>query len=485
MNFTGLIFLLLAHYFCGRGLLKLFKVEMKPIQAFCFSMMVGVPIVSLAPCFVQLMHIPLTSQSMYVSIAILAAVLSIPLFINFKRPTFGKLVLPQLYELPFLIVLLAFIVLSVWRCFYLPPTARDMLAGPELISEFAVKEKTMINSVFTIDLSTTNNQFKSPYITCLQIIYKILVTQFGQLWLSVLFVSFITFIYTMLRDRIHPVIAGILLLLFIAVPDMFAYTYLMLYDYSNMVFFFCGFYFLGRYLETFKMNELAWTAFLFALATYIRTETLILVAMIVPLLLFHFYKQQLPIKTMAIRVIVFVSGAVAAYFICINGFVHAFVPLPFDVTAVVNQNLGDIGFLFQRFKDMNSMLIFSKGGESIYAYYIYIFCFILFVDLIWPRKYNREARIALYGVAVIYFGMPFLGYLLPNVDLGNTTKRGLFKGVALALWYMCNSGFLQRVSGWLTKYENSSRDKGKPEYAQANKKPANIPPSPAKPKKVK
>src|SRR5436305_11179953 len=103
MDFIGLIFLLVAHFFCGKGLLKLFKIKLNPIQTFCFSMMVGVPVVSFAPCIVELLHIPLTSQSMYVSIAALAVVLSIPLLINFKRPELGKLALPKLYEWPFLV----------------------------------------------------------------------------------------------------------------------------------------------------------------------------------------------------------------------------------------------------------------------------------------------------------------------------------------------------------------------------------------------
>ena len=475
MDFVGLFFLLVAHYICGSGLFKLFRLELKPLQAFCFSMMAGVPLVSFAPCILQLMNIPLTSEAIYSAVGGMAVVFAIPFVIFFKRPQFKKITLPQLYEIPFLAIFLMFVGISVWRCFYLPPTARDMLAGPELLSEFAVREKTLISSVFKVDLSTTNNQFKSPYITCLQVIYKILVTPFGQLWLSVLFVPFITFIYSMLRERIHPIIAGLLIVLYFAIPDMYAYTYLMLYDYSNMVFFFSGFYFIGRYLKSDRINELAWAAMLFGLATYIRTETLILVAMIIPLLVFHFYKQKVQVAKMAARVGILLAGAVAFYFLCINVFVHKFVPLPFDVSSNINHNLGDVSFFFQRFMDMNSLLIFSKGGEAIYAYFIYFFCIILFIDIIWPRQFNQEARIALYGVAVIYFGMPFLGYLLPTVDLGNTTKRGLFKGITLALWYMSNSGFLQKISGWLQAYELKGPAK-KPELAPAfNQKTAPAP----------
>ncbi len=458
MNITGLIFLLVAHFLCGKGVLKLFGLMLRPVQIFCLSLMIGVPVVSLAPCFLQLMHFPLTSGSMYVSISLLTAILASPLVIRYKKPQLGKLILPQLYELPFIAIFFFLIVLSIWRCFYLPPQARDMLAGPELLAEFAVREKNMISSVFTIDLSTTNNQFKSPFITCLQIIYKLLVAPLGQLWLSILFLPFIIFIYTMLRDRIHPVLAGMLLLIYFAIPDLYAYTYLMLYDYSNMVFFFCGFYFLSQYLETKKANELAWTAFLFALATYIRTETLVLVVMTTPLLVFSFYKQKVPFKDIAIRSFIFVIGSVLAYFICSAVFVRSFIPLHFSVGEVMNRYLGDVSALFLRLKEISTLLIFSERAEIFYAYYIYIFCAILVIDVIWPRKYNHEARVALYGIVVVYVGLALLGYLLPNVDLLNTTKRGLFKGLILALWYMSNSGFLQKISDWMTAYENGIRD---------------------------
>ena len=52
------------------------------------------------------------------------------------------------------------------------PTSRDALSGPEAIAEFAVREHSMINSFFNIDLSTTNNQFKSPFLISLQMICK-------------------------------------------------------------------------------------------------------------------------------------------------------------------------------------------------------------------------------------------------------------------------------------------------------------------------
>jgi len=202
MNFGGLIFLLAAHYLSGRGLLRLFKIGLKPVPAFCLSMITGVFLVSFAPCILQLCGLPIDVLHVIVTIVVLTGIFCIPLLLNFKRPGIGKPPLPVYYEWPFIIACSFLAAVSVWRCFYYPPYARDMLAGPELLAEFAVREHTMVSSVFTLDLHTTNNYFKSPYITCLQILYKLLVCPFGQLWLSVIAVSFWVWLYSILRERI-------------------------------------------------------------------------------------------------------------------------------------------------------------------------------------------------------------------------------------------------------------------------------------------
>ncbi len=460
MNFPGLIFMILAHFLAGRGVLQLIKVQLTALQTACLSIVVGVPLISLAPCFVQLLHIPITFNSIFASVAILALICAIPLAINFKRPAFGKLVLPGIYELPFLLACLGLVILSVWRCYYYPPTARDMLAGPELLAEFAVREKTMISSVFTVDLHTTNNYFKSPYITSLQIIYKLLVSHpFGQTWMSVLFIPFMIFIYTMLRERVHPFLASMLLFVFMTIPDLFAYSFVMLYDYSNMVFFFSGFYFLVQHLLNKRISDFAFSVFLFGLATYIRVETVVLIGMLSLMPLYVFYKEKMPVKTIVIRWGILMAVPVACYFICIDLFVKHFVPLPFNASSDLNKNLGDLSYLFNRFHEMHEKLFFGDTGRVVYGYFMRFFIGLLFIDLIvlltnmkkWA--FTREARFALYGILVIYVGLPFLGYLLPLFDIMNTTKRGLFKLLPIMLLYMANSGFLRMISNWLKGLE--------------------------------
>ena len=464
MNFPGLIFLIIAHYFSGRGILRLFKLQLPPIQAVCFSFMLGVPLVSFAPCFVQLLHIPITFNSIFFSIAILTGVCSIPLLINFKRPQFKKIILPELYEWPFLLVCLCLVILSVWRAYYYPPTARDMLSGPELLAEYAVREKTMISSVFTLDLHTTNNYFKSPYITCLQIIYKLLVQPFGQVWESILYIPFVVFIYTMLRERVHPFLASLLLFFFMAIPDLFAYSFVMLYDYSNMVFFFGGFYFLVKHLENKQPNYFAFSVFLFGIATYIRVETVMLVAILALLPIYNFFKERLSLKTIALRFTAMIAVPAGFYVLCMYVFVRAFVPIHYTATNDINPHLGNIGNFFERINSMNDILIFGHQGTVVYGYFMRVFLVLFVADIIYflsgtkERRFNREARFALFGIAVIYLGLPFLGYLFPLIDIMNTTKRGLFKLLPIMLLYMSNSGLVLRLSNWLNNLGSSNKE---------------------------
>lgn len=479
MNLLGLLFLLIAHYISGRGVLQVFRLELKPLAATCLSFITGVFMLSLVPCIMQLLGITFEASNTVISISVFTALCSIPLLVMWKRDpkkiwSFNKPALPTISEVPFLIFFIYLSIVSVWRCFYYAPVAADMLSGQELLAEFAVREKTMISSVFTLDLQLDKivaaNIFKSPFITGLQIIYKILVQPFGQMWLSVLFLSFTVYLYSLLRQRIHPLIAGLLLLFYITIPELYVYSYIMLYDYSNMIFFFIGYYSLFVYTTNNKLSYLAWAAFMLGVATYVRTETLILVGFSLPVLSYHLYKQKLPGKKQILYGAGFLLTSAFFYWLCIDVFVKNFIFFPLDASSLINSNFADVSVFFGKMQDMAGKLIFAKQGEQIYGYFIYFFCLLLIADLVWPRKFSRESLIALYGIAVVYVGLAFIGYIIPSIVIATTIKRGLFKALPMAAWYMANSGLLQRLSSLIYKWEQTHHEKGKVAIAPALKK---------------
>src|SRR5579872_5769559 len=296
MPFIAFLLLTLCHFLSGYGILTLFRIRLPTALTFTLSLLLGIAVASFIPFLLQLCYIILTGATIFGSLVTAALLLNIPNFLRIRREgfssfrrslTFGAFRIRP-YEIPFLLIISFLVFVSVWRCYYLPPTSRDALSGPEAIAEFAVREHTMINSFFTVDLSTTNNQFKSPFLISLQVICKMAGFPFGQVWLSVIFVGFTVFLYHALRERLHPILAGLLLLLFFMAPEPYAYTFMVLYDYSNMVFFFLSLWFLFGY---FRNKNPAWFYFsglLMGFATYIRSETLVLALLFIPPMLLVF-----------------------------------------------------------------------------------------------------------------------------------------------------------------------------------------------------
>ena len=228
------LFLLLCYLLSGYGLLSLFRMRLKAVYMITLSLLLGVAVASFIPFLLQLFYVVITGPTVFGALLLAALLLNIPsilqirkeggaAFIRRFRP--GRLRI-QSYELPYWLIIGFLIFVSVWRCYYLPPTSRDALSGPEAIAEYAVREQSMINSFFRIDLWSTNNQFKSPFLISLQIIYKLAGFPFGQVWLSIVFICFVVFLYNALKEKLHPIIAGLLLLLFLMTPEIYAYTFM-------------------------------------------------------------------------------------------------------------------------------------------------------------------------------------------------------------------------------------------------------------------
>ena len=359
----------------------------------------------------------------------------------------------RLYEIPFLLVIGAIVLISVWRCFYLPPTPRDITSGTEALAEFAVREKTMINSFFTVDLQLNNNHYKSAYVTDLQLIYKLAGLHFGQVWLSTVFVSFIIFLYRAVSLTLHRVISGLLLIAFLAIPEMYAYTFMVLFDYSNAVFFFLAIYFLVLFFNNTRLNYLLFSGVLMAVATYIRSETLVLAVLTTPAIWANHRKNGKTLMTFIKSQSLFLAPSILIYYLFMGIFVNHYMPAKYNVGALVNHHLINIKGLLSTFIALNSQLIFSNDGVGYYAWFIFIFSAFFLAELIAKRSFTKQARNYLFAVLVIYFGLPLIGFVLPIFDIENTTKRGLFKIFPLMLLYMANNRLLIMASHKITAWE--------------------------------
>jgi len=344
---------------------------------------------------------------------------------------------------------------SAWRCYYYPPTPRDLTSGAEVIAEYAVKEKTMINSVFTVDLSTTNNQFKPPFITCLQIIYKYAGFPFGQVWLINVFISFVIFLYGVMNLKLHKIITGLLLVIFIAIPEMYAYTVMALFDYSNAVFFCLSLYFLFEFFKNEKNHFVLLAGILMGIATYIRSETLILALLITVCIIFHYWKAKNAIQNIARICAYFILPSLLIYLLSITVYINWYLPSHYTLENLLNKEGLSFSFFYKRLSEMTGSLLLAGNTVTYYGYFVYIFLTILCFNFFDRNVLNKASLNWLFAMLVVYFGLPFIANLFPLYDLDNSTKRGLFKIFPLMLLFMANSPVLVSLSESIEKWERS------------------------------
>ena len=458
MQLLILIWLGLLQFATGFGILMLLKIYLKPAFCISVSVLIGMAVFSLIPFLLQLAYVPLTAFTIYISIGVVCVFLNLKSrkgFLQLLNAAKNYRLRIKLYEIPFLLLISFFVFVSAWRCYYFPPTPRDLTSGPEVIAEYTVKEKTMINSVFTVDLATTNNQFKPPFITCLQIIYKYAGFPFGQVWLSVVFIFFLVFLYHVLAMRLHSIIAWLLLVIFIAIPEMYAYTIMALFDYSNAVFFFLSLYFLFEFLRNEKMNYLVLSGLLMSIATYIRSETLVLASFAYVVIPFHYRSRAGVLKNSIRGGAYFIMPSVFIYLVTIVLYINWYLPAHYTVENLLNKNLLNVSIFYDRLNDITGRLLLAGDTVSYYAYFVYIFLFMLCLNIFDRNVLNKTALNWLFAVLVVYVGLPFVAYLFPLYDLDNSTKRGLFKIFPLMLLFMANSPLLISLSDGIKKWEET------------------------------
>jgi hypothetical protein len=456
MGILVILLLTVMQGMAGIGVLALLKIKVKPAFVLSLSLLLGVAIFSAVPFIIQLLYIPVTTLTIFTALLVTCLLLHI----KWKQSVaYLKQVLAaatfhiKLHEIPALALVVVLLSLSVWRCYYQPPTSRDLTSGPEVIAEYAVKEKTMINSVFTVNLETTNNQFKSPFIISLQVIYKLAGFPFGQLWLSTVVIGFIVFLYHALSITLHRLLAGILVVFFLAIPEMYAYSFMALYDYSNAVFFFLGIYFLFEFLKYRHFNSMLFAGLLMGIATYIRSETLVLTVFMLPAIVWNAFKDKTPVRQVIKAGSFFLLPTIVVYLISVSVYINHYLPVKYDVEGLINKDLLNLAPLYKRFIEMNTGLVFNAEGITHYSYFIFIFLAMLAAGLMMNDLSRAVARYWLYSILIVYLGLAFLGYLLPLLDLYNSTKRGLFKMFPLMLLYMGNNGFLIALSERIKRWE--------------------------------
>lgn len=449
------LLLTIAQWFAGFGVLTLFKLRLKPALFLPLCVLAGIAIFSVVPFLLELLHISITPLNVFTSLGVVCIVLNMrfrPGIRALREMVPGSAFRIRLYEIPFLLLIAFIVFVSAWRCFYYPPTPADVTSGAEVIAEYTLREQTMINSVFEVEPS--GNTLKPPFLTCLQIIYKMAGFPFGQIWLSNIFICFTIILYHLLSIRLHRILTGILVLLFLSIPEMYAFTFMMLYDYSNAVFFFLAVYFLIRFFENGESNALSFAGVLMGIATYIRPETPVLAGSLVTVILWNGYRGKKSIKGLLKNTVVFLLPTVLVYLISITIYINLYLPLRYSVSEQINSDLFNMMNLVVRFLATNSILVFSKTGIEHYGYFVFFFLAFLLAEIIFKRRFTRTARNYLFAILVVYLAFPVLSHILPGLTIENSVKRAFFKLFPLMLLYMGNNSLLIDLSTRITQWES-------------------------------
>lgn len=460
--------LLLLHIINGLGIITLIGYKNKWTVQLLLSIIIGIVIVSIYPFLLQLMYVPLTGFNVWI-FTIVATLLinikTIKLLIQRKWtqiieiPKWSDLII-HIYELPFILFLVRCYAISFIRSYLLPTYVRDALSGPETIAEYALKERTFINSVFSIDLFSTNNQFKSPFLTDLQFLYKLAGYTNGGMWLGFLSIAFVILLYIWLRKLVHPFLAGFLVVAMTVLPEMFAYTFMPLYDYPNMVYWFLGTYFLWEFVTDSKRAANRATFWLmaccYASAVFIRSETLILLCMMIPML---FLPKWLSVKQKFINIFILLFLSFLAYFIPVEIYNNHYLPSNYEIDNLINKNLTNLQPLWERFSQIFNTLLVGEEAEVYWLYFFNWFSLIIGIDIIICAYYFKRKIINymywLYSMLVILIGLPIMGFLMPLMNVEHSTKRSMFKIFPIILVLVAIGPVFQ----WITSQLNKLKEK--------------------------
>jgi hypothetical protein len=466
MPILTFILLFLFHFLTGFSVISLFKIK-HPFWASLFlSEIVGIGVQSFLPLILMFAKIPLSATNMF-GINIIFTLLFLALGYkqiiasvsswDFK----GMYQQIKLYEIPFICILGYILLIAVWRSFYVPSYSRDFLSGPEAIADYITKEHTYTNSLFKQNLETTNNQFKSSFIPLLQAMYKYAGLYFGGLWNGFLAISFFGWLYTRLRLITHPILAGLFLLFLVSIPEMYGYMFMVLYDFPNAVFLTVGIYYVAKYIldNQSGINNFYFGSMVLSISVYVRSETFLFIALLsILFILFWGLKnlKKMIVPMGSLLLISFIGYAVFYLF-----YMNHYFPVKYDIAGSANKNIFDLGPLFDRMgtifstltidnEDSNYALSSMLYGHIIHFFFLMLLIHVIFLFVSKKNIKNPSTNFWLFSIFVMYFGLSIVGFILPLMDINNTTKRAMFKLFPLMIFYFAYHPLSVMITKWLS-----------------------------------
>lgn len=436
------------HLIAGLGIVAHFDAVRKRAEVIGLSVLTGMGVHTLLIYCMELLHVTLTSGSVLGGMVLVSLLChvgykqSISLFQDLVKNPFDF----KIYEIPFLIIGVFLVYVSSWRAYYLPVTPYDAIVGMDMVAKYAVKEGHVISSAFShpnLSGHIQNQMFYAPFTTFCQIIYRLGGHTVGQTWLGVVVGAFTLWMYGKMRSVTHPVIAGACALLLMAIPEMYAYSFMFLTDYSTAVFFGAGVVYFYTATQDNSIKTWILSALMFGFSIWSRSDT----AVFIPfgcLVILVIYKKE-GLGSVLTKAGIF--GAIPFLFFALWNIVF-FQLLPKTPQNQIAEGAGNIGNLLATYSDIVNKLVLN---EIYYGYAFIIFAIWFVLNLIVTK--SMKGWQASVWVLILFIGFGLIVNLFTAASIDNTIKRGFFRFFPVIYFYIAVSPLSQKITEWIYRFE--------------------------------
>jgi hypothetical protein len=446
-----LVLTVLMQWAIGLGLVGATGYRTQRSTLLPMALLLGMFVHSLALFVAQLFGVPISLQTMLVS-GVISMLLPALRWKTVRVSLDGLLSVPRFRPTLYDVIIVGFIgyvsYMVIWASWYWPVTPFDAMAGIDLVARYAARDGMIANQVFTdpsLQGQLSNQPFYAPFAMLMQVMMKLIGYPYTQIWVSIVALCFWWFVWSTLRRHSHPLIAGLLTVLFILTPEMLGYSYILQTDFANAAFFTIGCVVLARSIDEEELAGVFVSALAFAGACWSRTETPLLVILLGAAALPKMLRVFGPVKglvgalgTLGMSALTFALWNIV--------FFNAYLPVRPSTAEQIR------GFDMARFTDVAASSWTSViSNTELWGWIVWLFLAVLLIDGLVNRRVAQPLLIGMIILTVL--GLFIIGTIFSAAVVEQTLRRGMFKVIPLMVVAIAASGIVSSASAALYSWE--------------------------------
>jgi hypothetical protein len=446
-----LVLMLMMQWGIGLGTIGAIGYRVERSTLLPLSLLLGMFLHTVAMFLAQLAGVPLSMQTMLVS-GTIVLVLPVVRWKTLRNTLEGLFALPRIRPTLYDVVIFGFVgyigYMVVWASWYWPVTPFDAMAGIDLVARYAAKDGMIANQVFTdpsLQGQLSNQPFYAPFAMLMQVMMKLIGYPYTQIWVSIVAICFWWFVWSVLRRLVHPLFAGLLLVLFVLTPEILGYSYILQTDFANAAFFTIGCVMLARSIDEEQLGGVVVSALAFAGACWSRTETPLLVVLVGAVALPKMLRVFGPAKGLigAVSVLAMSTFTFGLWNVV---FFNSYLPVRPSTSEQIR------GFDFERFTEVVASSWSSViASTELWGWIVWLFLGVLVIDIIINRRISQPIIIGCIVAAVL--GLFVVGTIFSAAIVEQTLRRGMFKVIPLMVIAIAGSGIVSSASSALFSWE--------------------------------